>query len=1479
MAFSPEQLFFFKLVAILIHLKEVVQSWKRKSNHSKTSQDIDSAKVVGDTSPTRNEVREGLCNGTCESCQERNLTGLFEAFPKEKVNDDESLLELPVEATADGKLYDSVQTPSKSLDERVDMAERQVYLLREKVCFEVKAEMIEKNTFDFCIERTKHVLDALEEDTSRIDNIVEMGEEDFPTKKVNLLRKKLDIERSCAKQLKEDNHFLNKVKSEDDFSNSQCTDRELQVPKKSLLSLSSEASSLNSVSSSPCDETRAIPEHSSRWSSSAFEEKAIKLKENTYQEGYASAMPLFDSSTKLQAEFHGKSSNEGGLTSREDHDTETVVVEHSIQQKDQEFIQIDELQDETAFYQDRCCRQEDKITRLKENLSQIKEEKQGLEAEVGRQLFLEGKNKRYNRIYQSVTEHGGEQAISNTARGASFDVDGEELRTAGCSDDSGHLLQYITEEISDLLSKSEIERIKNLVTPIVDLDRLARIRKGSELFKELEYKGELSCSYVKCLLEKIHRSDLAEKLVAPFHNSDELFKREFYSPQERNQGYEASERTCVVDSRTSDEVEESGEISESADIDEEFHVGNPSGGNFCDSDSSTGSSSDPGNPDSLSSLVDINYADSSSGRFGLASSCSQSTSSSAVYVESLTEDSHRGTPTISLNSDHHGLKVWENSGESTFDTTSGGDEKQERSVSLSLTYESFESGEVKEWGAAKVEGGKKDGNSSSSICDGAVNGSYLVQHCNTVDVVDGPGCTSNRTQDSFKLKNVSGLNQDSLSPESMPQKQNVSHAMISAQKGAVHVLSDSCASNQFNTWEHIGARPKNATQMQNVSYTRITPQKDSAVDQADSYLSNQSHEWEHLGARPRDRTPKKDSISDSSSLFSSLVDLVPQQVGGPVVQGVVNAFLARHSEDKHLHESLYYNNAEEMLAKDMDSMMNMIDPNKAKPYLGDCQVATRSDPFSQPYSPGFPLTNEVYTRANGEDGFPLNDTFNGNYLLPPGPSYSCIAANTSQNSYLNSFNPNFLGGDFAYDAREPQLLQDGHFTSLQRSDFLQSGFTGSGLTSAFPGTTGPQMTHSVIGTQSNFGFTGTTSILPPEPLQIQRSSTTNLELLASQNYGNQPNASTDFPTSSPMARANGSDSKLLSGLESGRNTHLSPVSSTGDRVNTSGQTNSNSISNTVGDCLASGTFREGNSADASSSSGSTFGANTGGDHDQGFGQSGGSVSNGNYGTESVESTDNSLLELEQRVEEACAMVERVLREREEREQFGREIERKEREIRAERARKKREREARELEEARGWPQQQEPVTGQSLWLCEHYQRHCRVRFPCCTNFYSCHRCHNNSKECDNEEAKASHATHLKCSYCHHEQEIAEDSAKCRSCGAKMSAYFCGICKHFTSIDKNPYHCDKCGICRIHKDKSFHCDVCNVCLDKRLQGKHKCRPDSGHDECCICLEDAFSGCQILPCSHKVHRECAIAMIQNGIRTCPVCRHPVYSPAPE
>ena len=69
------------------------------------------------------------------------------------------------------------------------------------------------------------------------------------------------------------------------------------------------------------------------------------------------------------------------------------------------------------------------------------------------------------------------------------------------------------------------------------------------------------------------------------------------------------------------------------------------------------------------------------------------------------------------------------------------------------------------------------------------------------------------------------------------------------------------------------------------------------------------------------------------------------------------------------------------------------------------------------------------------------------------------------------------------------------------------------------------------------------------------------------------------------------------------------------------------------------------------------------------------------------------------------------------------------------------------------PSQQEDVSTGSRRLCEHYERRCRVRFSCCTEFYPCHNCHNNSTNCQNGEAKARDATHLKCSLCQFEQEV------------------------------------------------------------------------------------------------------------------------------
>ena len=283
---------------------------------------------------------------------------------------------------------------------------------------------------------------------------------------------------SCQEQKHADEIILEE-KVNDYESLHECTDEEGLI---NMLSLSSGASSLNSVSHSPCDTTRAMLEYSPRRSPSALEEAAREFTENTYQEEYASARPLSDSSAKLQADSDEMSSNEEGLLSKENHpDTETVAVKDSLEQRDQEFKQrrqpnciyarhqsndivakqlqvkiedllhkLDKLQAENIFFVDRCLNQEKEIAQLKENLTQIEEEKQGLESEVGRQLFLEDKNKRQSKLYQPFTEHCHEQIMPNAASGASFHVtglDGEQLDKAGPCNNSGIKYIYVGETL------------------------------------------------------------------------------------------------------------------------------------------------------------------------------------------------------------------------------------------------------------------------------------------------------------------------------------------------------------------------------------------------------------------------------------------------------------------------------------------------------------------------------------------------------------------------------------------------------------------------------------------------------------------------------------------------------------------------------------------------------------------------------------------------------------------------------------------------------------------------------------------------------------------------------------------------------------------------------------------------------------------------------------------------------------------------
>ena len=58
-----------------------------------------------------------------------------------------------------------------------------------------------------------------------------------------------------------------------------------------------------------------------------------------------------------------------------------------------------------------------------------------------------------------------------------------------------------------------------------------------------------------------------------------------------------------------------------------------------------------------------------------------------------------------------------------------------------------------------------------------------------------------------------------------------------------------------------------------------------------------------------------------------------------------------------------------------------------------------------------------------------------------------------------------------------------------------------------------------------------------------------------------------------------------------------------------------------------------------------------------------------------------------------------------------------------------------------------------LCQCEHYQRRCCVKFPCCGVFYPCQHCHNLSGTCSADDRKAHDATHVKCGNCGLEEEV------------------------------------------------------------------------------------------------------------------------------
>ncbi|XP_046999021.1 RING finger and CHY zinc finger domain-containing protein 1 isoform X2 [Schistocerca americana] len=170
--------------------------------------------------------------------------------------------------------------------------------------------------------------------------------------------------------------------------------------------------------------------------------------------------------------------------------------------------------------------------------------------------------------------------------------------------------------------------------------------------------------------------------------------------------------------------------------------------------------------------------------------------------------------------------------------------------------------------------------------------------------------------------------------------------------------------------------------------------------------------------------------------------------------------------------------------------------------------------------------------------------------------------------------------------------------------------------------------------------------------------------------------------------------------------------------------------------------------------------------------------------------------------------------------------------------------------------------------CSHYKRKSKFVTPCCNKIYTCRFCHD---ENESHAVNRKDVTELVCTNCETRQKV---QAECENCHLRFGKYTCLECKLFDDEEKNQYHCDGCGICRIGgRDRFFHCQKCNMCLPIKLKNRHKCVENVSRANCPVCLEDIHTSripCHIPECGHLLHRTCFEDLLQAGHYACPTCQ---------
>jgi hypothetical protein len=99
--------------------------------------------------------------------------------------------------------------------------------------------------------------------------------------------------------------------------------------------------------------------------------------------------------------------------------------------------------------------------------------------------------------------------------------------------------------------------------------------------------------------------------------------------------------------------------------------------------------------------------------------------------------------------------------------------------------------------------------------------------------------------------------------------------------------------------------------------------------------------------------------------------------------------------------------------------------------------------------------------------------------------------------------------------------------------------------------------------------------------------------------------------------------------------------------------------------------------------------------------------------------------------------------------------------------------------------------------------------------------------------------------------LTESTNVCMSCGITFAEWHCAKCNLWMDLSKRPFHCDKCGICRVGgRDKFQHCEQCCMCISTTMLETHNCIKDKYKSELIITFYTVIVGCRCVLHIHSL-----------------------------